>query len=164
MVTRVLNFARQPQREMKPTNPNVVVEKVLVLTNKYLQHRHIALQRDILPNSPTVLATQGELEQVFLNLTLNAVEAMPQGGTLRVSSRLAKDGRLAVAFSDTGHGISPKHLDRIFEPFFSTKEEGTGLGLSISYNVVKRHGGEITVQSIVGKGTTFTVWLPTLPG
>jgi two-component system NtrC family sensor kinase len=87
---------------------------------------------------------------------------MPEGGTLSVSSRLAEDGRLAISFADTGHGIDPEHLEHIFEPFFSTKEEGTGLGLSVSYNVVQRHGGEITFQSKVGEGTTFTVWLPAL--
>jgi signal transduction histidine kinase len=79
---------------------------------------------------------------------------------LRVTSRLAGDGRLAMAFSDTGCGIPPEHLNRIFEPFFSTKEGGTGMGLNISSDVIKQHGGEITVESQVGQGTTFTVWLP----
>jgi signal transduction histidine kinase len=89
---------------------------------------------------------------------------MPEGGTLHVSTHLAKDGRLAMSFTDTGHGIAPEHRDRIFEPFFSSKENGTGLGLSVSYNVAQRHGGEITFQSNQGQGTTFTVWLPALPG
>jgi two-component system NtrC family sensor kinase len=139
-----------------------VVEKTLALAGKYFQHRHIVLQRDLSPDLPTVLMTPGEMEQVFLNLAVNAVEAMPKGGILHISSRLAKDGRLAVAFSDTGHGIPPEHLDRIFEPFFSTKEEGTGLGLAVSYNVIERYGGEIIVRSTVGEGATFTVWLPAL--
>ena len=142
---------------------NVVVDKVLTLANKYLQHRHIALQRDLPPDLPYILAAPGELGQVFLNMVINAVEASPQGGRLRIASRLTKNGRLAVDFADTGCGIPPEHLGRIFEPFFSTKEEGTGLGLYVSYNVVKRHGGEITVQSAADKGTTFTVWLPALP-
>jgi len=163
MVTRILEFARRPQREMQPTNLNEVIEKVLTLTSKYLQHRHVVLRQDLLPDAPAVLAIPDELGQVFLNLVLNAVDAMPEGGTLSISSRLTEDGCLAVAFSDTGHGIPPEHLDRIFEPFFSTKEEGTGLGLTVSYDVVKRHGGKITVQSVMGEGTTFTVWLPALP-
>jgi signal transduction histidine kinase len=101
-----------------------------------------------------------ELEQVFINLVLNAVDAMPEGGTLHVESWQGEDGRLAVAFSDTGHGIAPEDLKRVFEPFFSTREDGTGLGLTVSHNVVERHGGEIAVESALDKGTTFTVWLP----
>ena len=163
MVTRTLDFARRPLRKIKPTKSNEVVEKVLALANKYLQHRHVTLRRDLAPDLPAVPAAPDELGQVFLNLVLNAVDAMPEGGTLSVSSRLANDGRVAISYSDTGHGIDPEHLGHIFEPFFSTKEEGTGLGLSVSYNVVQRHGGEITFQSRVGEGTTFTVWLPTLP-
>jgi signal transduction histidine kinase len=91
---------------------------------------------------------------------LNAVDAMPGGGALRISSQLVNGERLAVSFSDSGIGIPPEYLDRLFEPFFSTKEGGTGLGLSISYSTVERCGGEITVQSEIGKGATFTVWLP----
>ena len=126
------------------------------------QHRQIKLQRDLSPDLPPIEAVPGELEQVFLNLVLNAVDAMPEGGSLHVSSCRTDDDRLAMAVSDTGTGILPEHMDRIFEPFFSTKEGGTGLGLSISYSVVERHGGDITVQSVVGEGTTFTVWLPAL--
>jgi two-component system NtrC family sensor kinase len=145
---------------MKPAQLNQVVERVLALTGKYLQHRHIALQRDLAPDLPLTLASPDELVQVFLNLVLNAADAMPEGGMLRVASRLADVGRLAVAFSDTGCGIRPEHLNRIFEPFFSTKEGSTGMGLDISNNVIKQHSGEITVESQVGKGSTFTVWLP----
>jgi len=162
MVTRILEFARRPQREMKPTSVNEVIEKVLALANKYLQHRHVTLRRDLAADLPAALAAPDELGQVFLNLVLNAVDAMPDGGTLHVSSRLTDDGRLAMSFSDTGHGILPEYCDHIFEPFFSTKKEGTGLGLSVSYGAIKRHGGEITFQSTVERGTTFTVWLPAM--
>ena len=162
MVTRILEFARRPQREMKPTSVNEVIEKVLALANKYLQHRHVTLRRDLAPDLPAALAAPDELGQVFLNLVLNAVDAMPDGGTLHVSSRLTDDGRLAMSFSDTGHGILPEYCDHIFEPFFSTKKEGTGLGLSVSCGTIKRHAGEITFQSTVERGTTFTVWLPAM--
>jgi len=161
MVTSTLEFARRPLRELVTTNVNEVIEKVLVLVNKYLQHRHIALRRDLSSKLPVVLTIPDELGQVFLNIVLNAVDAMPEGGTLHVSSHLAEDGRLAISFADTGHGIAPEHFDHIFEPFFSTKEKGTGLGLSVSHNVVQRHGGKITFRSVIGEGTTFTVWLPT---
>jgi signal transduction histidine kinase/DNA-binding response OmpR family regulator len=162
MVTRTLDFARRPQRDLKPTDPNEVIEKVLALTKKYLQHRRVVLRRELCPDLPPVMAAPDELGQVFLNLVLNAVDAMPEGGELQVSSRLAEDGCLAMSFSDTGHGIHVEHVDHIFEPFFSTKDEGTGLGLSVSYNVIKRHKGEITLKSKAGEGATFTVWLPVL--
>jgi signal transduction histidine kinase len=159
-VSRVLDLTRHPRRGMRPVQLNLVMERVLALTGKYLQHRHIALQQDLASDLPPTLALPDELVQVFLNLVLNAADAMAEGGMLRVTSRLDDDGRLAVAFSDTGCGIPPEHLNRIFEPFFSTKESGTGMGLSISGDVIKQHGGEITVESQVGQGTTFTVWLP----
>ncbi len=162
LVASILEFARPPQQEMRTTDLNEIVERVLALAGKYLQHRRITVQHDLGSGLPRLLAAPDELEQVFINLVLNAVDAMPEGGVLRITSRLAQDGRLAVTFSDTGHGIAPELLDRIFEPFFSTRDGGTGLGLTVSYNVVQRHGGEITVQSTVGEGTTFTVWLPAL--
>ena len=160
IVTRTLDFARRPRQEMKQVPLNEIIVKVLMLANKYFQHCHIELERELSPQLPPLLAISDELAQVFLNLILNAVDAMPEGGTLRVTSRLAEEGRVAVAFSDTGRGIPPEHLQRVFEPFFSTKNNGTGLGLAISYSIVQRHGGEIKVESQVEGGTTFTVWLP----
>jgi signal transduction histidine kinase len=159
IVTRTLDFARRPQQTMKPVHLNEIVDQVLALADKYLQHRHIALERD-LPDLLPILANPGELSQVFLNIVLNAVDAMPEGGTLRVVSRAADDRFLTVAFSDTGCGILPENLEHVFEPFFSTKSDGTGLGLSVSWNVVVRHGGKITVESQINLGSTFTVWLP----
>jgi nitrogen-specific signal transduction histidine kinase/DNA-binding response OmpR family regulator len=160
LVASILEFARPPQRELRTTDLNAIVERVLTLAGKYLQHRRVAVKRDLASDLPNIIVAPDELEQVFINLVLNAVDAMPEGGTLRVSSRLAKDSHLAVAFSDTGHGIPPEHLEHIFEPFFSTREDGTGLGLTVSHNVVERHGGEIKIESTIEKGTTFTVWLP----
>jgi signal transduction histidine kinase/CheY-like chemotaxis protein len=160
LVASILEFARPPQREMRATNLNDVVERVLALAGKYLQHRRVVVKRTLSSDLPPIVVAPDELEQVFINLVLNAVDAMPDGGTLHLASWQARDGRLAVAFSDTGHGISPENLARVFEPFFSTREDGTGLGLTVSHNVIERHGGEIVVESTVGKGTTFTVWLP----
>jgi len=160
IVTRTLDFARRPPQEMKPADLNEIIAKVLTLANKYFQHCHIKLEQELSLHLPPILATADELSQVLLNLILNAVDAMPEGGTLRVTSWPAEDRRVAVALSDTGRGIPPEHLQRIFEPFFSTKNNGTGLGLAISYSIVQRHGGEIKVESQVKEGTTFTVWLP----
>jgi len=160
LVASILEFARPPQREMRAANLNDVAERVLALAGKYLQHRRVAIKRALSPDLPPIVVAPDELEQVFINLVLNAVDAMPAGGTLQVASWQAEDSRLAVAFSDTGHGIPPEDLKRVFEPFFSTREDGTGLGLTVSHNVIERHGGEIAVESSVGQGTTFTVWLP----
>lgn len=162
IVTRILDSARTSRQKRQATDINDAVEKALALTAKYLQHNQITLQQDLMPDLPPVAAAPDELGQVFLNLVLNAVDAMPHGGVLHVSSRLSDDGHLAVAFTDNGRGIPPEHLGHIFEPFFSTKEGGTGLGLSISYDVVERHKGDLVVESVPGEGATFTVWLPVM--
>jgi PAS domain S-box-containing protein len=160
IVSRTLDFARRPQAEMKPASLNEIVENVLALTGKYLQHRHIALEQDLTPGLQPIRANPDELAQVFLNLVLNAVDAMPESGTLRVTTGSAEGRFLTAAFSDTGCGIPPENLERIFEPFFSTKPDGTGLGLSVSAGVVSRHGGKIEVRSQINQGTTFIVRLP----
>jgi signal transduction histidine kinase len=114
---------------------------------------------------PALRADPHQLEQVFLNILMNALEAMPSGGNLTITSGMKQreTGLFAeVQITDTGIGIPPEHLPRIFDPFFTTKEvgKGTGLGLSVSYGIVKAHGGFIDIESEVGKGTTMTVALP----
>lgn len=158
IVARTLDFARRPRWNPVRFDPHTLLKKTLALASKYRQRRHVAIELDLMDDPPTIRGVPDEVEQVFLNLVLNAVEAMPEGGKLRVSSSL-EEGRLAISFADTGHGIPPEHLSHIFDPFFSTKET-TGLGLSISYDIVERHEGQITVESEVGEGSTFTVWLP----
>ena len=119
---------------------------------------------DLAEDLPLVNGDKNQLQQVFLNLTLNACEAMPDGGTLMVGSSVAGE-RVVVKVTDTGCGIKREHLDQIFEPFFTTKPvgKGTGLGLSVSYGIIQQHGGTLEVESEVGKGTTFTVTLPAVP-
>jgi signal transduction histidine kinase len=111
-----------------------------------------------------VLGDDNQLQQVFLNILLNAYQAMPDGGELRITSRLMED-EIHATFADTGEGISPEDLKHIFDPFYTTKEvgEGTGLGLSISYGIVEQHGGTIETESTVGEGATFVVKLPVAP-
>jgi len=162
ITARILQFSRRPPAEMRPTQLPEVIDQVLALADKYLQHSEIVLERDLPDDLPAVLGNAQELGQVLLNLVLNAVEAMPDGGRLRVAGRQAADGRVAFSISDTGHGVPAEQQKRIFEPFFSTREDGTGLGLSVAYGIVERHGGEITVESRVDEGATFTVWLPAL--
>ena len=156
LVTRTLEFAHQPRRQQQATPVNSVVEQVLALTNKYLQHRHITLNSELQPELPPILAQPDALSQVFLNLILNAVEAMPGGGVLKVRTGVQAE-QVTIAFTDTGRGIAPEHLPHIFEPFFTTKEKGTGMGLSVSYDLVQQQHGTITVNTAVGQGTTFTV-------
>jgi len=121
------------------------------------------LEEVLSPSLPRISGNTSQLQQVFTNLILNAIQVMPDGGRLTVLDKLSEDKRsLEISFADTGEGISKENLSKIFEPFFTTKKvgQGTGLGLSVSYGIVKEHGGDIQVESTVGKGTTFTVILP----
>ena len=110
---------------------------------------------------PAIPCHGGKLGQVFLNLLVNAAQAIPKRGTITVRTRL-KDEAIHIEVSDTGSGIPPENLNRIFEPFFTTKDvgKGTGLGLNLAYNIIKTHGGRISAESTVGEGTTFHIELP----
>jgi two-component system NtrC family sensor kinase len=127
----------------------------------------VNLTQELADSLPQINGHSGQLQQVFTNLVLNAVQAMPGGGSLTVASGMGGDRKtVRISFTDTGVGISEENLDKIFEPFFTSKKvgEGTGLGLSVSYGLIKNHGGEIKVKSGVGRGTTFTVILPVREG
>lgn len=141
------------------------LQQAFALVQHQLDAQLISIDMDIDSDLPSLLGNVGEIEQVFINLILNAQNAMPKGGRLRITSRL--DGNmLEVRFADTGAGIEPEHLDRIFEPFFTTRAEdgGTGLGLAVSYRIVDMHGGALTVESEPGAGATFIVRLPAAGG
>jgi two-component system NtrC family sensor kinase len=114
------------------------------------------------PQAALVRADEGQLRQAFLNLLRNSIESMPSGGTLTVSTELS-DGVVRVRIADTGEGIDQACLDRIFDPFFSTREGGTGLGLSLTQQIVAEHGGSIACESNPGQGTCFVVELPSIP-
>ena len=161
IVQRMLEFYRPSKEGMAPTDVHTIIENVLTLSSKRLQHDKITVTKKLASDLPPVNAVRDQLKQVFLNLLINAVEAMPQGGELRIETKLSMDGDgLSVALTDTGVGLSEKEQENIFEPFFTTKATGTGLGLSVSYGIIERHGGKIEVQSELGKGATFTVHLP----
>jgi signal transduction histidine kinase len=134
---------------------------VLSLLEHQLRNGSIQVRKELAPVSPTVLGVEYKLQQVFLNLFLNARDAMPKGGWLTIATR-AGSGQATVEVADTGSGIPADHLSRIYDPFFTTKEigKGTGLGLSITYGIVQEHGGTITCDSSVGQGTRFTLELP----
>ncbi len=138
------------------------LDSILLLNKSDFNGKRIAVVLDYAEGLPHILAVQDQIKQVFLNLLINAADACHQPGGVITVSTWQEDGKVAVAFKDTGVGIQPSNLERIFQPFYTTKPEvkGTGLGLSVSYGIVKHHQGEIRVDSQPGEGTTFTVLLP----
>ncbi|MBN1657822.1 MAG: PAS domain S-box protein [Anaerolineae bacterium] len=160
MVGRILDFSRRPKLEMEEIEINDVVGTVLTLSSKYLQHRGIMLYQDLACDLPCIWAAPDALKQVFLNLVINAAEAMREGGELRVATWGEDDGSVAISFVDTGIGIPAGNLDRVFEPFYTTKDRSSGLGLAVSHNVVRQHGGRIVIESKEGVGTSVIVHLP----
>jgi two-component system NtrC family sensor kinase len=161
IVQRMLEFYRSSRGGMAPTDVHTIIENVLALSSKRLQHGKITVIKKLAPDLSAINAVSDQLKQVFLNIVINAIEAMPEGGELCIETKLNDDGDgLSVAFTDTGVGLSEKDQENIFEPFFTTKATGTGLGLSVSYGIIERHGGRIEVQSELGEGATFTVHLP----
>ncbi len=161
IVQRMLDFYRPSRGGMGPTDVDAILDSVLALANKRLQHGKVTVHRQPAAELPLIEAVSDQLKQVFLNIVINAVEAMPNGGDLYIKTTLSQDGQwLSISFADTGVGLTPEEQKNIFEPFFTTKTKGTGLGLSVSYGIIERHGGNIEVESEEGKGTAFTVKLP----
>ena len=132
--------------------------EVLLLTRLQAQKDGVEVDLKV-GETPPVLANPEQIKQAFLNLVLNALQAMPEGGTLTLAAEMEED-RLRLRFSDTGQGISPENLERVFNPFFTTRRNGTGLGLAITHRIIQGHGGRMEVESRVGEGTTFSVVLP----
>jgi two-component system NtrC family sensor kinase len=161
-VQALLEFVRDDQFQPEPLSLHDVVESAKSLLQRQMEQYHVLFSNEIPPNMPSVQGTRNQLKHVFLNLFQNAMQAMPHGGVLSVKAALTGEGRVSVAVSDQGAGISPEHLAHIFDPFFTTKEtkEGTGLGLPIAYGVIKRHGGDMRLESLVGKGTSVYITLP----
>jgi PAS domain S-box-containing protein len=161
IVRQLLDFSQQHEPEFSSTDINQIVDRVLVLTNHLFAPNLIRLETLLGPALPSLMVDRHMIEQVLMNLILNAVQAMKSGGVLTIRTTVA-EGVCRVEVGDTGSGIPPTVLPRIFDPFFTTKSEGegTGLGLSVSLGIAERHGGKILVESEVGKGTTFTLCLP----
>jgi len=158
IVRNLLDFARQRTPMLKELDLSAVAEEALSLLAHRLMMQNVALEKS-LPPLPLVRADFGQLRQAFVNIALNACEAMNAGGRLRVVGRQAGQ-MVELEFADTGPGIPPEHLSRILDPFFTTKEKGTGLGLSVVDGLIDRHGGKLDIQSEVGVGTTVTIRLP----
>ena len=161
IVKGLLDYARETPSVKTRLDVNAVIRQTLLLLGKREAFQNIYVVEDLGEKLPAVWGDKSQLQQVIMNLVLNACEAMTDGGTLVVSS--TTDGEHArVQVTDTGCGIKRENLDRIFEPFFTTKPvgKGTGLGLAVSYGILQQHGGTLKVQSEVGRGTTFTISLP----
>ena len=163
IVQGLLDFARERPAVKEPLSMNDVVRRTVRLIRNQKLFRGVTIEEQLSSDLPAVNGDTNRLQQVVLNLCLNAREAMEEGGTIGVATR-TKEGEVVLEVRDTGHGIKSEDLEQIFEPFFSTKPvgQGTGLGLSVTYGIVDQHGGRIEVASEEGKGTTFTVLLPTL--
>jgi two-component system, NtrC family, sensor kinase len=161
IVNGLLNLARPAQVDNGPVDVNAVINDVLSLLEHQLRSGSIQVRKELHARSPIVLGMEYKLQQVFLNLFLNARDAMPKGGWLSIATR-AEGEEAIVEVSDTGSGIPADYLSRIYDPFFTTKEigKGTGLGLSITYGIIQEHGGVITCDSSLGQGTKFTLTLP----
>jgi signal transduction histidine kinase len=163
IIRSLLGFARSTKAKTEEVHVNDVLESLFKIIEFQPQAKSIRLVRELDPDLPPVLAGTGQLRQVFLNVILNAIQAMPQGGELKVVTRTRADhvfDGVEIVVSDTGVGIPRHQIERIFQPFFTTKEEGTGLGLAITYGIVREHNGRIDVESAVGRGTTFRIFLP----
>jgi two-component system NtrC family sensor kinase len=165
VVRRLLDFSRQGERTRTRADLNEIVEDVIALTQHLIHTSGVQLMANLGGELPWVSVDRNQMKQVLLNLIHNALQAMPDGGSLSLSTEArVRDNRSWVIISvrDTGAGISAQDRERIFEPFFTTKSDkgGTGLGLSVTYGIVTDHDGMIDVESETGKGSTFTVWLP----
>jgi PAS domain S-box-containing protein len=161
LIKDLQNFNRPTSGIMTKVNLHQAIDHILLLSKKEMETKHITVTKQYTAEIDKVVAIADQIKQVLLNLINNAIEAMPKGGPITITTK--KSNNLArISITDSGAGIAPTDLSHIFEPFFTTKSavKGTGLGLSVSYGIIKRHGGDIQVQSETGNGTTFTITLP----
>jgi signal transduction histidine kinase len=161
IIQELLEFSREKEPKKVLTNINNMIEKALnILENEFHLH-HITVEKDLSPTIPDILLDANQIEQVFVNLLLNAIEATEGHGVIKVKSSVVLDqSHVKIEIADKGMGILPEHIDKIFEPFFSTKAKGSGLGLFVSYGIVQKHQGHMRVSSHPGRGTTFTMEIP----
>jgi two-component system, NtrC family, sensor kinase len=162
IVKGLLDFSRSERPEFEPLAVTRVIDETLKLVRNQVMLSGIQVERDISPDVPLVSGDRKSLQQVFLNLFINAIQAMSDGGLLQIGVHVEGGQWLKIDVGDTGIGIDPEHLPRIFDPFYTTKEvgRGTGLGLSVTYGIIEKHGGHIEAHSQKGRGATFTITLP----
>jgi len=162
IVSDLLNFARQNQVIAQPTDIHAIIQNLLDMAPRRVKTVPVEFVTDLDPNLPIIEGDPSQLRQVLLNLMTNAVESMPDGGTVTLRTRKTPPGMITIDIEDTGMGIPPENLSKLFTPFFTTKPigKGTGLGLAIVYGIIKMHRGQIHASSKVNEGTTFTITLP----
>jgi two-component system NtrC family sensor kinase len=161
IIEELLEFSREREPKKSLTNINDIINKaVSILDNEFRLH-HISVKKDLSEELPDILLDQNQIQQVFVNLLLNAIEAIQENGVITIKSHMEPcQANQIIEITDTGCGISPGDINQIFEPFYSTKPKGTGLGLAVSYGIVQNHRGNITVSSQPGSGTRFTIEIP----
>ncbi len=165
LVKGMLDFCRPAPPILKSESINRAIEDAVSLLDSQFRKHDIRVELSLAPEAPDVVFDNQQIHQVFVNILLNAMQAMPQGGTVRVESRVEQDAKkprrqLSVSFSDSGVGIAKEDFEKIYDPFFTTKPEGTGLGLSIAHKILEQHHAGIECKSRVGQGTTFTLRFP----
>lgn len=161
IIENLMKFARQEKAEFAPIEVNQVIEDAVAIVDHQLTINRVKIEKELTAGLPKIHGNGNQLQQVLMNLMINAQQAMAEGGKVRVSTRQV-EGLIELRIADTGPGIPPEIQQKIFEPFFTTKPvgKGTGLGLSVSYGIIKDHGGQIRLESEVGKGTTFILTFP----
>jgi two-component system NtrC family sensor kinase len=161
IVKGLLDFARQRKPDKKEWDVHTLIERTLTLVEKQAPFQNITIVKEFKKSIPMLFIDGDQIQQVFMNILLNAADAMAEGGVLTIGTDL-RDGIAEVSFTDTGSGIPKEHLSKLFDPFFTTKQtgKGTGLGLAISYGIVQSHNGDIQVDSEMGKGSTFRIKIP----
>jgi signal transduction histidine kinase len=156
---RMLDFYRPGAAKIEEVDLLDLLNHVLSLTSQQLSLKHIEVKTELPTSLPSIYAVSSQIQQIFFNLILNSLDAMPGGGELMIRARAVKNG-VEMIFEDNGPGIPEDHRENIFEPFFSTKEGGTGLGLTVSYNIVTAHGGTLDLIQGRGSGACFRLFLP----
>jgi len=161
IIQELLDFSKEREPKKTLTNINDVIGKALNILENEFRLDHISVETDLSEEMVSSFLDENQMEQVFVNLLINAVEAMDDGGRIRIKTRLGPEGKcMKIEFEDTGCGFPKEALNRIFEPFFSTKAKGTGLGLAVSYGIVENHMGDIRAYSEPGKGASFIIEIP----
>jgi signal transduction histidine kinase len=160
VLTGFLKFARPDELKLQPVQLPAVISDVVTSVTPEAERRHVTVKHECPSDLPPINADPGMLRQALLNLALNACQAMPDGGTVRIACRPTARGRVEIDVEDTGVGIPPEHLQKIFDLYFTTKEKGSGIGLSMVYRIVQLHDGEVEVESTPGRGTKFRLVFP----
>jgi two-component system NtrC family sensor kinase len=168
IVKGLLDFSRQTKLDQEPTDVNKLVSSAITIMDNQALVKGVSIKFNPGDNLPMVTLDRNQIQSVLLNMIINALDATEPGDAITIytapglSASDSGQKGVEITVADTGCGIPPENLDKLFDPFFSTKEvgQGTGLGLSVSYGIVQRHGGTMRVQSEVGKGTRFFIWLP----